>query len=81
MDNITITEDSAPVQAPEQKEIRLVDIEVTNENMALNLMVSFLNIAQKRGAFNLDEASKVWECVQKFIVKANEATAASTETA
>lgn len=66
MDNISISQESAP--APEQKEVRLLDVEVTNENVALNVMVSFLNIAQKRGAFNLDEAAKIWECVQKFIV-------------
>jgi hypothetical protein len=43
-----------------------VDVEVTDENIALNLMVSFLNMAQKRGAFSIDEAAKIWECVQKF---------------
>ena len=66
MDNISISQESAP--APEQKEVRLLDVDVSNENVALNVMVSFLNIAQKRGAFNLDEAAKIWECVQKFIV-------------
>jgi hypothetical protein len=49
-----------------QKEVRLVDVQVTDENIALNLMVSFLNMAQKRGAFSIDESAKIWECVQKF---------------
>jgi len=50
-------------------ETRLVDIAVTDQNVALNLMVSFLNLAQRRGAFSLDEAAKVWECLQSFIVE------------
>ncbi len=48
------------------KEVRLVDVKVVDENVALNLMVSFLNLAQKRGAFTIDESSKIWECIQKF---------------
>ena len=51
---------------PTTQETRLVDIEVTNENIALNIMVSFLNLAHKRGAFQLDESAKIWECVNKF---------------
>ena len=48
------------------KEVRLVDVKVVDENVALNLMVSFLNLAQKRGAFTIDESAKIWECIQKF---------------
>ena len=47
-------------------ETKLVDIPVTNENMALNLLVSFLNLAQRRGAFNIDESAKIYECIKKF---------------
>jgi len=32
----------------QQKEIRLVDVVVSDENVALNLMVSFLSLAHKR---------------------------------
>ena len=45
---------------------KLVDIEVINENVALNLMVSFLNLANQRGAFSIDESAKIWECIKKF---------------
>jgi len=48
------------------QEAKLVDVEVTNENVALNLLVSFLNLAQKRGCFTLDEAAKIWQCVKAF---------------
>jgi hypothetical protein len=47
-------------------EVKLVDISVTDENVALNVLVSFLNLAQRRGAFSIDESSKIWECVKIF---------------
>jgi hypothetical protein len=48
------------------EEPRLVDVPVTNENMALNLLVSFVHLAQRRGAFNIDESAKIYECIKKF---------------
>jgi len=56
-------ENEAEVKKPETK---LVDLPVTDEFTALNLLVSFLNMAQRRGAFSIDESSKIWECIQKF---------------
>lgn len=53
-------------QGQEQKEVKLVDVPVTDENVALNLMVSFLSLAQRRGCFSFDESAKIWECVKKF---------------
>ena len=53
-----------PPQQPQGP--RLVDVEVNSENSALNLLVSFLGLAQRRGAFGLDEASKIFECVKVF---------------
>ena len=50
----------------EKKETKLTDVEIVNENMALNVLVSFLNLAQRRGVFSIDESSKIWECVKKF---------------
>jgi len=49
-------------------QIKLTDVTITNENVALNVLVSFLNVAQKRGVFNLDESAKIWECIQKFVI-------------
>ena len=62
---------SASVPVAEKKpETRLTDIEVKNEIAALNLMVQFLGLAQKRGAYTIDEAAKIWECV-KMVQKPN----------
>jgi hypothetical protein len=50
----------------EKKEIKLTDVQITDENVALNVIVSFLNLAQRRGVFSIDESAKIWECVKKF---------------
>ena len=49
-----------------QKEVRLVDIPINDENTALNVMVGFLHTAHKRGVFTIDESAKIWECISKF---------------
>jgi hypothetical protein len=63
VDNVPPT---PPSEGEVKPEIRLVDVEVTDENVALNLLVSFLSLAQRRGAFSIDESSKIWECIKKF---------------
>ena len=55
-----------PTPATTQKQVRLVDIAIVDEHTALNVMVSFLNLAQRRGAFALDESSKILECIRAF---------------
>ena len=45
----------------------LVDIPVDNENTALNLLVGFLNVAQRRGTFNFKESAKIGECIEMFV--------------
>jgi hypothetical protein len=55
-----------PPQQVQQNEIRLADVPITDENTALNVMVSFLSLANKRGAFTLDESAKIWECIKMF---------------
>lgn len=51
-------------------EFRLADVPVTDQNVALNLMVSFLSLAQQRGAYKLEESAKIWECVKMFQITA-----------
>ena len=61
MDAERKAQDKTPASEP-----KLVDVPVTNENMALNLLVSFVHLAQRRGAFNIDESAKIYECIKKF---------------
>ena len=46
--------------------MKLVDVPITDESVALNVMVSFLSLANKRGVFGIDESAKIWECVKMF---------------
>jgi hypothetical protein len=79
MDNITLSEetDTVPTTVPAtpQNQVRLTDIEVTDENMALNIIVSFLGVAQQRGTFSIAESAKIYECIQKFISKPADSSA------
>ena len=59
-------EKEAQTLEEKKPEVKLVDVPVTDENVALNLLVSFLSLAQRRGVFGIDESAKIWECVQKF---------------
>ena len=44
---------------PVQPQVNLLEVNITNENAALNVMVGFLGLAQKRGAFAINEAAKL----------------------
>jgi hypothetical protein len=62
----TTSESNGAPPSTEAKEVRLVDVPITTHNDALNIMVSFVAMAQKRGAFSLEESAKIWECVKFF---------------
>ena len=51
---------------PQQQQVKLADLKVNTENDALNYMVGFLELAQRRGVYTLEEAAKINECVAKF---------------
>jgi hypothetical protein len=55
-----------PLPNGEKKQTRLVDVPIVTQQDALQLIVTFLNLAQKRGAFTLDESAKLWECIKTF---------------
>lgn len=55
-----------PSEEPQEKTVDIMDMEITSENVALNVLVTFVNLAQKRGAFNINESAKIWECIQTF---------------
>jgi len=64
------------VETPSQQEsdvpkqpatIVLTDVVVDNSNIAFNVIVSFLTVAQKRGTFSINESAKIWECLKFFL--------------
>ncbi len=66
------TQTPQPAQAAAQQgpAARLVDTTIDNQNTALNVLVGFAGLAQRRGAFALDEAAKVFECIKAFQIAA-----------
>lgn len=62
----TVTQENSTNETKETQEVPLTSIEVNDANMALNVLVSFINLANKRGAFNVQESAKIWECIQQF---------------
>jgi hypothetical protein len=50
----------------QQVRAQLISMPVTNENQALNIMVSYLNICQRSGIFSLEESAKIFECIKIF---------------
>jgi len=64
--HINVDQTEVSKETTETTETRLVDIVVTDENVALNMMVNFLTLAHKRGAFGFDESAKIWECIKIF---------------
>jgi hypothetical protein len=60
------TQNAQNAQNEEQKQVNLLDIEIKNENDALNAMVGFLGLAQKRGVYAINESAKIYECIKVF---------------
>ena len=72
-------EQQQPQQPQQQQQIAISDVEIKDENIALNVMVAMLNMAQKRGTFSMQESSKCWECIQKFVKNAPQNAAPNAE--
>jgi hypothetical protein len=49
-----------------EKPVKLSQTVIVDQHMALNVLVGFIGVAQKRGAFALDESAKIYECIKKF---------------
>ena len=64
----TDTQQNTTSSTPQQSLVqsKLLSVQITNENAALNLMVGFLELAQRRGAYSFEESTKILECIKKF---------------
>ena len=55
-----------PAPPQEGQQISVFDVDIKDESTALNVLVTFINVAQKRGAYNVQESAKIWECIKLF---------------
>tara|TARA_X000001036_G_scaffold319796_1_gene298291 strand:+ start:7132 stop:7392 length:261 start_codon:yes stop_codon:yes gene_type:complete len=64
-----ITAVDTPPPAPDAKKeegVPILTVEVKDQDTALKLMVNFLEIANRRGAFSIAEVGKIHECIKMF---------------
>ena len=66
MSESQVKDETSNAPTPPKQISNLVNVKVDSENTAFNLLVSFVGVAQRRGAFALDEAAKIFECIQMF---------------
>jgi hypothetical protein len=57
----TTTDSTDPPPSPVSQDptVLIENLDITDENVALNVLISFVGVAQKRGVFNLQEAAKL----------------------
>ena len=53
-------------QQQQQQQPSIANIPITNQTEALQMLVYFINVAQKRGTFMIDESAKIYECIKIF---------------
>ena len=59
------TKEASP-DTKDKPQVNLLDVPINGEVDALNVIVGFLGIAQRRGCFAINESAKIYECVQMF---------------
>lgn len=50
-----------------EAEIKLSNIEIKDQNTALNVLIHYTTIAQKRGIYSIQESAHIWSCIQMFL--------------
>ncbi len=66
------THEAVPDSPPEKsssaknEQVNLLNVPIKTENDALNALIGFLSLAQRRGTFAINESAKIFECVKIF---------------
>ena len=64
-ENQVVQENTQP-QQPQSQEVAINQIPVTDQNIALQLLVAFVQLGHRRGAYNIEETAKIHECIEMF---------------
>lgn len=48
---------------------RVVDMVMKTQSDALQVMCHFLQLAQLKGVYNIEESAKIWEAIGMFIIR------------
>jgi len=57
---------STSTPTPTTPQTKLVDVQLTNQNVALNVIIGFITLGQQRGVYTIQESAKIWECIRMF---------------
>ena len=49
-----------------KRRVNLLEIDLTDENAALRVLIGFIGLAQQRGAFAINESAKIYDCIKLF---------------
>ena len=60
------TQQTMPVPTAPQEQVKLVNATISDQHIALNVLVGFIGVAQRRGVFAFDESAKIYECIKSF---------------
>ncbi len=69
MTEITAVDTPPPAPTEEKKKdegVPILSVEIKDQDIALKMMVNFLEIANRRGAYSIAEVSKIHECIKMF---------------
>jgi hypothetical protein len=50
----------------QNQQVPISEVPVTNQNEAFQMIIYFINVAQKRGTYSIDESAKLYECIKIF---------------
>ena len=54
-------------EVKKEKKVDLLTVKVESESVALNVLIGFIGIAQRRGTFAVNESAKIYEAIQFFM--------------
>jgi hypothetical protein len=61
-----MSENNKTAEPKQNNGVPLSEIKITDQNVALNVMIALLNQAQRRGVFTMEESCKAWESIKMF---------------
>jgi len=65
-ENQVVPDTKETIPVPQQEQTKLVNATISDQHVALNVLVGFIGVEQRRGTFALDESAKIYECIKMF---------------
>lgn len=63
------TTPETPAPTTQEQQVDILSVPINDQNTALQIMVAFLNVAQRRSAFSIEESARIWDAMKFFMVK------------